>query len=164
MVPDSEVNINKSRVLIDQGQEIEDEEEYYNAPQLEPTDGQAAVDVGSGNGDGKGSVLHRVQCDALWVTDLSQHEFAADSSALSATMVPTSKYLSFDGVVEEETYEDDIVGIIVTLLVEGQIQNLLFDFHILADDPVQVAREMVTDLDIPEDAVLDISSTLSGMA
>ena len=117
-----------------------------------------------GSVDGAGAVLHRLQGDALWFTDLSQHEVATDSSALSATMVPTSKYLSFDGVVEEETYEDDILGIIVTLLVEGQIQNLLFDFHILADDPVQVAREMVTDLDIPEDAVLDISSTLSGMA
>ena len=56
------------------------------------------------------------------------------------------------------------MGIIFTLPVEGQIKNVQFDFHIVADDPVQVAREMVTDLDIPEDAVLDISETLSGMA
>ena len=49
-----------------------------------------------GNGDWEGAVLHHVQGDALWVTDLSQHEFSADSSALSATMVPASKYLSFD--------------------------------------------------------------------
>ena len=56
------------------------------------------------------------------------------------------------------------MGIIVTHTVEGQIQNLQFDFHIFAYDPVKVAREMVTGLDIPEDAVLDISETLSGMA
>ena len=56
------------------------------------------------------------------------------------------------------------MGIIVTLPVEGQIQNLQLDFHIVADDPVQVAREMVTELDIPDDTVLDISENLSGMA
>ena len=168
VVPDSEVNMKKSRVLMGQGQEIEDDEECENVPQLESSARQAAVDVRSnmkeGNGDRSGSVLHRLQGEALWLTDLSQHEVAADSSALSATMVPASKYLSFAGVVEEETYEDDILDIIVTLPVEGQIKNVQFDFHIVADDPVQVAREMVTELDIPEDAVIDISETLSGMA
>ena len=79
-------------------------------------------------------------------------------------MVLASKNLSFACVVEEETYEDDILGIIVTLPVEGQIQNLQLDFHIVADDPVQVAREMVTELDIPEDTVLEISENISSMA
>ena len=55
-------------------------------------------------------------------------------------MAPASKYPSFAGVVEEETYEDEILGIIVTLPVEGHIQNVQLDFHIVADDPVQVAR------------------------
>ena len=79
-------------------------------------------------------------------------------------MVLASKNLSFACVVEEETYKDDILGIIVTLPVEGQIQNLQFDFHIVADDPVQVAIEMVTELEIPEYAMLEISETVSGMA
>ena len=99
-MPDSEVNMKKFWVLMGQGQEIEDDEECENFPQLESAAGQAAVDVGShmkeGNGDWAGAVLHHVQGDALWVTDLSQHEFAADSSALSATMVPASNYLSYD--------------------------------------------------------------------
>ena len=51
--------------------------------------------------------------------DLSQHEVAADSSAMSTTIVPASKYLFFAGVVKEETYEDDILGLIDTLPVEG---------------------------------------------
>ena len=117
-----------------------------------------------GNGDRAGAVLHRLQGEALWLTYLSQHEVAADSSALSATMVPASRRLLFAGVVEEETYEDDILGIIVTLPVEEKIQNVQFHFHIFADYPFQVAREMVTELDIPEDAVLYIRETLSGMA
>ena len=74
--------------------------------------------------------------------------------------MPVSKYLSFAGVVEEETYKDDILGLIVTLPVDGQTQNVQFEFHIVADIIIQVAREMVTELDIPEDAVLDISETL----
>ena len=79
--------------------------------------------------------------------------------------LPSAKnYLSFACVVEEETYKDYILGIIGTLPVEGKINNLQFDFHIVADDPVQVSREMVTELDIPEEVVLDISETLSGMA
>ena len=44
-----------------------------------------------GNGDGAGEVLYRLQGDALWLKYLSQHEVAADNSALSATMVPASK-------------------------------------------------------------------------
>ena len=55
------------------------------------------------------------------------------------------------------------MGLIVTLPVEGQTHNVKFDFHIVDDDPVQVDREMVTELDITEDAVLDISETISGM-
>ena len=63
-------------------------------------------------------------------------------------------YLYFAGVVKEETYKDDILGLIFNLPVEGKTQNVKSDFHIVADDTVQVAREMVTDLDISEDAVL----------
>ena len=59
---------------------------------------------------------------------------------MSSTMVPASRCLSFAGVVEEGTYEADMLGVIVTLPVEGQIQNVQFDFHIVADDLVQVAR------------------------
>ena len=92
---------------------------------------------------------------SIGVTALSQHEVAAYISSLSETIVPASKYLFFAGVVKEETYEDDILGLIDTLPVEGQTQNVKYDFHIVADDPVQAAREMVTELDIPKDAVLN---------
>ena len=108
-----------------QGQEIDDAVECKNVPQLESTARQAAADVGSsmkeGNGDGAGAVLQRLQGESLWLIYLSQHEVADYGSVLSATMVPASKYVSFTGVVEEETYEDEILGIIVTLPVEGQI-------------------------------------------
>ena len=82
-MPDSEVNMKKVKLLMVQRQEIEDGKNE-NVLQLEYAAGQAAVDVGSHkkevNGDGSGSVLHRIQGDTLWVTDLSQHEVASDSA------------------------------------------------------------------------------------
>ena len=85
-----------------QGQEIKDDKSE-NVPQLESAAGQATVDVRSRmkevNGDRAGAVLQRTQGNALGVTALSQHEVAADSSALSTTIIPASKYLSFSSVV-----------------------------------------------------------------
>ena len=87
-----------------QWHEIEDDKECDNVPQLESPAGKAAVDVRSHmkevNVDGAGVVLQRAQCDAIGVTALSQHDVAADRSALSTTMLTASKYLSFAGVVE----------------------------------------------------------------
>ena len=58
-----------------QVQQIEDDEESENFPQLEYPAGQAAVGVGQrvkeGNGDGAGAVLHHAQGDVLRVTALS---------------------------------------------------------------------------------------------
>ena len=60
VMPDSEVNMNKFRVIMGKGQEIEDDEECENVPQLESAAKQAVVDVGlhmkEGNGDGEGTV------------------------------------------------------------------------------------------------------------
>jgi hypothetical protein len=61
-------------------------------------------------------------------------------------------------------YADDILKLVVTLPVEGQTQNVQFDFHLVEDDPVQVAKEMVQELGIPPGAVLEISETISGLA
>ena len=46
VMPESEVNMKKFRVLMGQGKEIEDDEECENVPQLESTDRKATVDVG----------------------------------------------------------------------------------------------------------------------
>ena len=85
----------KVGLIMGQGQEIDNDEECENFPQLESATGHVVVDVGShvkeGNGDGEGAVLHLVQGHDLGVIDLSQHEVASDSSALSETMVLASK-------------------------------------------------------------------------
>jgi len=80
-----------------------------------------------------------------------------------------NKYLVDACVIEkpndvENNYADDVMKLIITLPIQGQTQNVQFDFHLVEDDPVQVAREMVTELHIPETAVLEISETISGLA
>lgn len=61
-------------------------------------------------------------------------------------------------------YQDDILKLIITLPVDGQTQNVQFKFHLVEDDPVEVAREMVTELGIPQEATLEISGTISALA
>jgi len=61
-------------------------------------------------------------------------------------------------------YQDDILKLIVTLPVDGQTHNVQFDFHLVEDDPVEVAREMVIELGIPQEAILEIGGTISALA
>lgn len=63
-----------------------------------------------------------------------------------------------------EAVKEEVMKLILTLPFEGKTSNVQFDFHLIEDDPVQVAREMVTELGIPETAVLEISETISGLA
>lgn len=52
----------------------------------------------------------------------------------------------------------------ITLELLGTEEIVEFHFHLVTDDPVQVAREMVTELHIPETSVLEISEKISGLA
>ena len=88
------------------------------------------------------------------------------------TQAPTQTwqhYLVAAAVIENENpherpYPDDVLKLVVTLPVEGQTQNVQFDFHLVEDDPIKVAKEMVQELGIPPGAVLEISETISGLA
>ena len=68
------------------------------------------------------------------------------------------------GPAASKPYPDDAINLVLTLPDEGQTR-IEFDFDLVDDDPVQVAREMVVELEeVPDDAVLDISGAISGMA
>jgi len=107
-------------------------------------------------------------------------ELQEDANKPSAPMATTEKveastdtanpsYLVAAAVIQNESqdvrpYADDILKLVVTLPVDGHTTNVQFDFHLVEDDPVKVAKEMVTELSIPNDAVLEISETISGLA
>ena len=41
------------------------------------------------------------------------------------------------------SYDENIMNLIITFLVEEQTRNVQFDFHLVIDDAVQVAIKMV---------------------
>jgi len=69
-----------------------------------------------------------------------------------------------DVVEGAEPYPNDEINLALTLPDECRT-TIEFDFNLVNDDPVQVAREMVTELEeVPDCAVLDISEAISGVA
>jgi len=158
-MPQSETNMRKVKVMMGRGQEWKEEEDE---PRVE--DSVRSVD---------GSVM----------SSDTQTKNSATQASIQGEKVPTvtpgvtpqhsppakQHYLVAAAVIENEgpnvrPYADDILKLVVTLPVDGQTQNVQFDFHLVEDDPVQVAKEMVKELGIPQAAVLEISETISGLA
>ncbi len=61
-------------------------------------------------------------------------------------------------------YDDDILRLRIKLAVDNPDNQVQFDFHLVNDDPVAVAQEMVSELHLPNEAVLEISQTISRKA
>lgn len=75
---------------------------------------------------------------------------------------------TFNGEVitntKENLVENDILLLKIPLKLNEKEQHVQFDFHLIEDDPIQVAKEMVRELAFPEDAVLGISERISALA
>ena len=164
-MPESETNMKKVKVLMGRDTELKEEEEPSdNERELIPTTGPAssasltALDPTSQSAQSPESTVAVQPLSAQPVSGTSQHSVATQLNYLVAAAV----------IAEENStvrpYADDILKLVVTLPVEGQTQNVQFDFHLVEDDPVQVAKEMVMELGIPQGAVLEISETVSGLA
>ena len=89
----------------------------------------------------------------------------------NTTVLPppqTKTYSSSQYIVAAECMDEVVVDnemkFIISIPIQNETQHVQFDFHLVEDDPVQVAREMVTELQIPEQAILEISETISGLA
>ena len=85
----------------------------------------------------------------------------ADNSSLGST--PQYKVSSVSNT-ENPPPNDAAINLALTLPDENQT-TVEFEFDLVNDDPVQIAKEMVMELEeIPNDAVLDISEAISGVA
>lgn len=100
-------------------------------------------------------------------------EKSATAEAESATSAssPSSpqNYLVAAAVIENENphvlqFADGVLKLVITLPVKGENLNVQFDFHLVDDNPFQVAKEMVQELKIPETAIIEISETISRLA
>lgn len=165
-MPDSETNIKKVKVLMGRGHELEEDED------LAPPKSNALAESQVGTSDPKLSPSDPER-EAVQTghsePQIKRSDSGSGNSDPGAAQLAESQFLVAAAVVEGECagdnpYEDDILNLIITLPVDGQTQNVQFDFHLVTDDPVQVAREMVTELHIPQNAVLEISETISGLA
>jgi len=64
----------------------------------------------------------------------------------------------------KKPYPNNVINLALTLPDASQT-TIEFNFDLVNDDPVQVAREMITELDeVPDDAILEISEAISGVA
>ena len=88
-----------------------------------------------------------------------------ENPAASTTAQPPGKYIVAANVEEPPgTADNDKILLNLTLPIEGNAQDVQFEFHLVNDDPVKVAKEMVTELPIPKTATLEISEIISGLA
>eukprot|EP00531_Pseudo-nitzschia_arenysensis_P017696 CAMPEP_0116157436 /NCGR_PEP_ID=MMETSP0329-20121206/23343_1 /TAXON_ID=697910 /ORGANISM="Pseudo-nitzschia arenysensis, Strain B593" /LENGTH=1206 /DNA_ID=CAMNT_0003654543 /DNA_START=341 /DNA_END=3962 /DNA_ORIENTATION=- len=150
-MPDSEVNnMKKVKVMMGRGEELKEDddivEDVNHVTKRNSVDINTSIEVASFssaqnvlNNDTNGKKLHYL---------------------VAAAVIQENEQTNTD----QMPYPDDILNLVITLPVEGQTQNVQFDFDLVEDDPIQVAKEMVAELGIPEDAVLEISETVSGLA
>jgi WNK lysine deficient protein kinase len=149
---ESEITMRKVKVLMGRGQELKEDDDVPDSNRTGSVVGTPSSEDQSHRQVSPPSVLHDPP-------PVVQEEPSSSSF----------HYLVAAAVLENENlnirpYEDDILKLVVTLPVDGQTQNVQFDFHLVEDEPVQVAKEMVKELGIPQGAVLEISETISGLA
>lgn len=157
-MPDSEVNIGKVKVLAGRNLELQEDDKPAIKTQTKGLEKEPLQ---------SSSVSSTPTLPSMTAAPISAGNPQAMVSNTNQLHASKLQYLVAAAVIENEQtrpHEDDMLKLVVTLPVEGQTQNVQFDFHLIEDDPVQVAKEMVAELGIPQGAVLEISETVSGLA
>lgn len=150
-MPENEANMKRVKVLMGRGTALDDDEEPPSQ-QLEETSLSNAppglqIPYAPAPLQAAKTAMTRTisELDASSLGSASQYKV----SAVSHHDIPSS---------------NDAINLALTLPDENQT-TVEFVFDLVNDDPVQVAKEMVMELDeVPNDAVLDISEAISGVA
>ncbi|GAX26962.1 WNK lysine deficient protein kinase [Fistulifera solaris] len=169
-MPESETNMKKVKVLMGRDTEWKEDEQMHAAT-VAPIQGDA-VEIGvdiTTLSVSRGVDDSSTQNIVPQPSEVAAPSFMESKSVDSRQETPTYNYVVATVVIEDEgqnvrPYADEILKLVVTLPIEGQTQNVQFDFDLVEDDPIQVAKEMVQELGIPQGAVLEISETISGLA
>jgi len=143
-MPENEANMKKVTVLMGRGTALDDSEpltKEVEGVSLSTTPPPAEI---------KTSTLPR--SDSESIGSIPQYKVSA---------VPPIDQQEMGGA---KPYPKDEINLALTIPDESQT-TIEFDFDLVNDDPVQVAREMVMELEeVPDNAVLDISEAISGVA
>ncbi len=169
-MPESETNMKKVKVLMGRDTEWKEDEQMHAAT-IAPVIGDATeTGVNTTNTSAlRGLDDNLIQNIAPQASEVAVPSFVENKSVDSQQETSNYNYVVATVVIEDEgqnvrPYADEILKLVVTLPIEGQTQNVQFDFDLVEDDPIQVAKEMVHELGIPQGAVLEISETISGLA
>ena len=155
-MPDSEVNnMKKVKVMMGRGEELKEEDDVLVEDVVIHNSNRSTIDVNTSIEVGSLSSVQNIQQNNDTNGQKLHYLVAA------AVIEENEQNNSYQ---QQQPYHDDVLKLVITLPVEGQTQNVQFDFHLVEDDPIQVAKEMVAELGIPEEAVLEISETVSGLA
>lgn len=131
-----------------------------NAPDIRPHEITSGTSDVKSEAVGVGEISHASSKNTPTNTD-------AASEKNDVSKVPsendTSQYIVAAECMDEVVV-DNVMKLIISIPIQNETQHVQFEFHLVEDDPVQVAREMVTELQIPEQAILEISETISGLA
>ncbi|KAL7473707.1 hypothetical protein ACHAXS_014200 [Conticribra weissflogii] len=143
-MPENEANMKRVTVLMGRGTTLEEEDTQSSAP---------------------ATTSDSIPPPNIVKAPLSRNVSEVETISLNSTVHYKVSALPKDEVLDgSKPYPNDTINLALTLPDESQT-TIEFEFDLVNDDPVQVAREMVTELDeVPEDAVLDISEAISGVA
>jgi WNK lysine deficient protein kinase len=183
-MPQSESNMRKVKVMMGRDEELEENREGSKdglnapAPLSSPALGFTAVarqqSVSSNQPMSTHSDVPSVVSASTHVK-LSTQRMTSNGSDTSNQLLyqncpleSTLKYMKMASILEDSSmgvpYSNNIMHLRLTLKLGVDEQHVQFGFHLIQDDAVQVAREMVKELHLPQDATLEISETISSIA
>lgn len=94
-----------------------------------------------------------------------RRQYVQSAGSQGAPVSAALRYLRMAVILDEDkAFPNDIMQLRLTVAVGTESQTVQFGFHLVQDDAVQVAREMVTELNLPNDAILEISEAISAMS
>jgi WNK lysine deficient protein kinase len=175
-MPQSETQVRKVKVLMGRGRALEEDDDHPSHSRNQSLDASETpvpsappTPLASATGGSDDPHISGVPSPVISPPFSQPVVDKAPSTEPQVPVAAPQHYLVAAAVIENESsnarpYPDDVLKLVVTLPVEGHTQNVQFDFHLVEDDPVQVAKEMVQELGIPQGAVLEISETISGLA
>jgi len=143
-MPENEANMKRVTVLMGRGTTLEEEDTQSSAP---------------------ATTLESIAPPNVVKAPLSRNVSEVETISLNSTVHYKVSALPKGEVLDgSKPHPNDTINLALTIPDESQT-TIEFEFDLVNDDPVQVAREMVTELDeVPDDAVLDISEAISGVA
>ena len=175
-MPDSESNMKPVYVSMGRGQKVDASNEHDHLPI--PIKSEVPLQAATGPSPASISPSQHPPVDyqhavsgrgAVVSNDYATRKRSFDSTESRKPPFDAKlKYLRMAAIIDDNNsgvvFPNDIMQLRITLTVDVEEQHVQFGFHLVEDDAVQVAKEMVTELNLPSDAILEISESISAMA